>query len=424
MSPSATVPTTATSTGSQSPLDVSTQTTKPNFKGYHHVTWYVGNAKQAASYFITRFGFRHIAYAGLETGSRNVTSHVVSNGGATFVLSAPLRQVDAVEKDTPPAEKRMLADIHTHQSQHGDAVKDVAFEVDDARAIYHRAIERGATSVQEPLTLKDDFGEVTTAIIKTYGDTTHTLVEKTNYRGAFLPGYQSFEHDDPIQKYLPAVSFEVIDHCVGNQGWGGLQAVCDYYENALSFHRFWTADDSLLSQSYSAMSSIVMASPAPLSAIKMPINEPAPGLRKSQIEEFVTFNAGPGVQHIAFRCADIIATVHHLRERGVEFIDVPATYYQVLRKRLFGTVTTAAGGDEKKRDWQLKEDLAEIERLRILVDFDEGGYLLQIFTKPVLDRPTVFMEVIQRENFEGFGAGNFKGLFEALELEQGRRGNL
>ncbi|KAI4107158.1 MAG: hypothetical protein LQ345_007155 [Seirophora villosa] len=417
MSPSATVPTTATSTGPKLPLDVSTQTTKPNFKGYHHVTWYVGNAKQAASYFHTRFGFRHIAYAGLETGSRNVTSHVVSNGGATFVLSAPLRQVDAVEKDTPPAEKRLLADIHTHQSQHGDAVKDVAFDVDDARAIYHRAIERGATSVQEPLTLKDDFGEVTTAIIKTYGDTTHTLVEKTNYRGAFLPGYQPFEHDDPIQKYLPAVSFEAIDHCVGNQGWGGLQAVCDYYENALSFHRFWTADDSLLSQSYSAMSSIVMASPAP----------------RPSIEEFVTFNAGPGVQHIAFRCADIVATVQRLRERGVGFIDVPATYYEGLRKRLFGSTVTAAagdgkreaaGGETKKRHWQLKEDLAEIERLRILVDFDQGGYLLQIFTKPVLDRPTVFMEVIQRENFEGFGAGNFKGLFEALELEQGRRGNL
>ncbi|KAL9013242.1 MAG: hypothetical protein Q9173_002048 [Seirophora scorigena] len=295
----------------------------------------------------------------------------------------------------------MLADIHAHQSQHGDAVKDVAFEVDDARVICHRAIERGATSVQEPLTLKDDFGEVTTAI---------TLVGKANYCGAFLPGYQPFERDDPIQKYLPAVSFEAIDHC-----------------NVISFHRFWTADDSLLSQSYSSMSSIVMASPAPLSAIKMPINEPAPGLRKSQIEEFVTLNAGSGVQHIAFHCTDIVSTVQHLRERVVGFIDVPATYYEVLRKRLFGATATAAaggGGDGEKGDWQLKEDLAEVERLRILVDFDEGGYLLQIFTKPVLDRPTVFMEVIQRENFEGFGAGNFKGLFEALELEQGRRGNL
>ncbi|KAI4136079.1 MAG: hypothetical protein LQ341_005813 [Variospora aurantia] len=424
MSPSATAPITSASISSKSPLEVSTPTppsSSPNFKGYHHVNWYVGNAKQAACYYITRFGFRHIAYAGLETGSRNLTSHVVSNGGAIFVFKAPLRQVDVVEKNTPPAEKRMLAEIHNHQSKHGDAVKDVAFEVDDARAIYHRAVERGATSVQEPLTFKDNFGEVTTAIIKTYGDTTHTLVEKHNYRGVFLPGYQPFDQDDPIQKYLPPISFQAIDHCVGNQGWGEMQQVCDYYETTLSFHRFWTADDDLLSQSYSSMSSIVMASPPPSSAIKMPINEPAPGLRTSQIEEFVTFNGGAGVQHIAFRCTDIISTVQNLRERGVDFIDVPATYYEVLRKRLF---SAAAGGGGEKRDWQLKEDLAEIERLKILVDFDQGGYLLQIFTKPVLDRPTAFLEIIQRENFEGFGAGNFRGLFEALELEQGRRGNL
>ncbi len=202
-----------------------------------------------------------------------------------------------------------------------------------------------------------------------------------------------------------------------------MQKICEYYEKVLSFHRFWTVDDTLLSQSYSSMSSIVMASPAPLSVIKMPINEPAPGLRKSQIEEFVDFNSGAGVQHVAFRCTDIISTVHNLRERGVEFIDVPSTYYDLLRTRLFGKAGKD-NGDAEKRDWQLKEDLAEVERLKILIDFDEGGYLLQIFSKPVLDRPTVFLEIIQRENFHGFGAGNFKGLFEALEMEQGRRGNL
>lgn len=387
------------------------------------MTWYVGNAKQAASYYVARFGFRHIAYAGLETGSRNIASHVISNGGATFVLKAPLREVVAIEKDIPGSEKRLLSEIHAHLSKHGDTVSDVAFEVDDARAVYYRAVDKGAISVQEPTTFKDEFGEVTTAVIRTYGDTTHTLVEKTDYRGIFLPGYRSTGTDDPIQKYLPPISLEAIDHCVGNQDWGGMQEACDFYENTLSFHRFWTVDDTLLSHSHSSMSSIVMASPPPLSAIKMPINEPAPGLQKSQIEEFVNFNSGAGVQHVAFRCTDILQTVHNLRERGVDFIDVPSTYYDVLRKRLFG-----AGGQHdpegEERNWQLKEDLAEVERLKILIDFDEGGYLLQIFSKPVLDRPTVFVEIIQRENFEGFGAGNFRGLFEALEMEQGRRGNL
>ncbi len=387
------------------------------------MTWYVGNARQAASYYVTRFGFRHIAYAGLETGSRNIVAHVISNGGAIFLLKAPLRAVHAVEKGTSECEQHSLAEIHEHLSKHGDAVKDVAFEVDDARAVYRRAIDNGAISVQEPTTLKDDLGEVTTASISTYGDTTHTLVETTNYKGTFLPGYRAIETEDPIQKYLPPVTFEAIDHCVGNQDWGGMQKICEYYEKALSFHRFWTVDDTLLSQSYSSMASIVMASPAPPSVIKMPINEPAPGLRRSQIEEFVNFNSGAGVQHVAFRCTDIISTVHNLRERGVEFIDVPSTYYDLLRTRLFGKAGKD-NGDSEKRDWQLKEDLAEVERLKILIDFDAGGYLLQIFSKPVLDRPTVFLEIIQRENFDGFGAGNFKGLFEALEMEQGRRGNL
>ncbi|KAL8901697.1 MAG: hypothetical protein Q9207_005066 [Kuettlingeria erythrocarpa] len=369
------------------------------------MTWYVGNARQAASYYVARFGFRHIAYAGLETGSRNILAHVISNGGATFLLKAPLRAVHAVEKGTSEPEQRSLDEIHDHLSKHGDAVKDVAFEVDDARAVYRRAIDNGAISVQEPTTLKDDLGEVTTASISTYGDTTHTLVEKTNYKGTFLPGYRAIEIEDPIHKYLPPVTLEAIDHCVGNQDWGGMQKICEYYENALSFHRLWTVDDTLLS------------------VVKMPINEPAPGLRKSQIEEFVDFNSGAGVQHVAFRCTDIISTVHSLRERRVEFIDVPSTNYDLLCTRLFGEAGKD-NGDGEKRDWQLKEDLAEVERLKILIDFDEGGYLLQIFSKPVLDRPTVFLEIIQRENFDGFGAGNFKGLFEALELEQGRRGNL
>ncbi|KAL8696714.1 MAG: hypothetical protein Q9201_007521 [Fulgogasparrea decipioides] len=396
------------------------------------MTWYVGNAKQAAAYYITRFGFRHIAYQGLETGSRCIASHVISNGGAIFVMRAPIREVNAYEENTSDSEKRLLAEVHAHLSKHGDAVKDIAFEVDDARAVYHRAVGKGAVSVQEPMTLQDEFGQVTTAIIRTYGDTTHTLVEKTGYHGVFMPGYQTIKVVDPIQKHLPPISLEAIDHCVGNQDWDEMQVVCDYYERTLSFHRFWTVDDTLLSQSYSSMNSTVMASPPP-SLIKMPINEPAAGLQKSQIEEFVTFYHGAGVQHIAFRCSDIVTTVHNLRDRGVEFIDVPASYYDILRQRLFGRSNAAGAhrngngkvqGTGEKRNWDLREDLAEVERLKILIDFDEGGYLLQIFTKPVLDRPTVFIEIIQRENFEGFGAGNFKGLFEAVAMEQGRRGNL
>ncbi|KAL8886285.1 MAG: hypothetical protein Q9215_005980 [Flavoplaca cf. flavocitrina] len=390
----------------------------PQYKGYHHMTWYVGNAKQAASYYVTRLGFRYMAFQGLETGHRCVSSLVITNGGVTFVICAPLRDRQNLEKDTSESEKRLLTEIHTHLAKHGDAVKDVAFEVNDACAVYHRAMKNGAVSVQEPATRRDECGEVTTAIIRTYGDTTHTLVEKNNYRGMFMPGYRTIDQADPIQKYLPQISLEAIDHCVGNQDWGQMQTICDYYESKLAFHRFWSPDDNLLSTSFSAMNSIVMASPPP-SLIKMPINEPAIGLKKSQIEEFVDFHSGAGVQHIAFRCQDIVATVQALRERGVEFIDVPSTYYEALHKRL-----DAMEADQKsKKQWKLREDLKEVERLKILIDFDEGGYLLQIFSKPVLDRPTVFIEIIQRENFEGFGAGNFKGLFEAIQLEQERRGS-
>ncbi|KAL9630864.1 MAG: hypothetical protein Q9204_004504 [Flavoplaca sp. TL-2023a] len=391
----------------------------PQYKGYHHMTWYVGNAKQAASYYVTRFGFRYMAFQGLETGHRCVSSLVITNGGVTFVICAPLRDRHNLEKDTSESEKQLLTEIHTHLAKHGDAVKDVAFEVNDARAVYHRAMKNGAVSVQEPATRRDECGDVTTAIIRTYGDTTHTLVEKNDYKGMFMPGYRAINQTDPIQNYLPQISLEAIDHCVGNQDWGHMQAICDYYESKLAFHRFWSPDDNLLLTSFSAMNSIVMASPPP-SLIKMPINEPAVGLKKSQIEEFVDFHSGAGVQHIAFRCQDIVATVQGLRERGVEFIDVPSTYYEALHKRLDAMKT-----DPKcKKQWKLREDLKEVEKLKILIDFDEGGYLLQIFSKPVLDRPTVFIEIIQRENFEGFGAGNFKGLFEAIQLEQECRGNL
>jgi 4-hydroxyphenylpyruvate dioxygenase len=286
--------------------------------------------------------------------------------------------------------------------------------VDNVEAVYQQAVEQDAISVQPPRKTYDDDGSVTTAIIRTYGDTTHTLISRDSYHGVFLPGYRSIPSTkvDPLQKLLPSVHLEAIDHCVGNQDWGAMEAACAYYEKCLSFHRFWSVDDSQISTEFSALNSIVMASPN--NVVKMPINEPAPGKKKSQIEEYVNFYGGAGVQHIALRTNNIIAAVSNMRARGVEFINVPETYYATMRLRL----------KTDKRNWQLQEDFDTIQRLNILIDFDEGGYLLQLFTKPLMDRPTVFIEIIQRNEFDGFGAGNFKSLFEAIEREQAERGNL
>jgi len=388
----------------------------PNFRGYDHITWYVGNAKQAASFYTTRLGFYTIAYKGLETGSRYIASHVVANGNIRFVLTSAIKSHTALDDDEPISyeERSLLKEIHQHLEKHGDAVKDVAFEVDSVEAVYRQAVEQDAVSVQPPRTLRDESGSVTAAIIRTYGDTTHTLISRDSYDGVFLPGYQPIPSAkvDPLQKLLPSVKLEAIDHCVGNQDWGAMEAACQYYEKCLSFHRFWSIDDSRISTEFSALNSIVMASPN--NVVKMPINEPAPGKKKSQIEEYVDFYGGAGVQHIALRTDNIIAAVSNMRARGVEFINVPETYYTTMRMRL----------KTDKRNWQLQEDFDTIQRLNILIDFDEGGYLLQLFTKPLMDRPTVFIEIIQRNNFYGFGAGNFKSLFEAIEREQAERGNL
>jgi len=294
--------------------------------------------------------------------------------------------------------------------QHGDAVKDVAFEVDDAQAVYARAVEKGAVSVQEPRVLSDNDGEVLTARVRTYGDTTHTFIEKRGYRGAFMPGFKEAEKTDPLQSFLPRCPLDVIDHCVGNQDWDEMEEACDFYERCLGFHRFWSVDDHDICTEFSALKSIVMASPNEV--VKMPINEPATGKKKSQIEEYVDFYNGPGVQHIALKTPDIITTVTNMRARGVEFISVPDTYYTSMRQRL------------KQSAVQVNENFDVIQKLNILIDFDEGGYLLQLFTKPLMDRPTVFIEIIQRNNFSGFGAGNFRSLFEAIEREQEKRGNL
>ncbi len=394
--------------------DYAVQHPAPAFNGYDHVTWWVGNAKQAASYYNTLFGFETIAYRGLETGSRYTTSYVVGNADVRFVLTSPLRSNKHLPEDEPitPEERALLQEIHEHLEKHGDAVKDVAFEVDSVDGVYYKAVAEGADAIQAPRTFVDkEHGSVRTAVIRTYGDTTHTLISRQGYTGPFLPGFRA-RSSVPSTVRVPDVHLTRIDHCVGNQDWNEMVSACAFYEQCLSFHRFWSVHDSQISTEFSALNSIVMASANNM--VKMPINEPAPGKKKSQIEEYVLFNAGAGVQHIALLTSDIIATVSAMRARGVEFIAVPQSYYDTMRVRL----------KTERRDWELKEEFDVIEKLSILIDYDERGYLLQLFTKPLMDRPTVFIEIIQRNDFDGFGAGNFKSLFEAIEREQDERGNL
>lgn len=360
--------------------------------------------------------FREIAYSGLETGSRAFASHVVGNSNVRFVFVSPLRPTPAHAASRSDGvivgkeDAARLEEMHAHLEAHGDAVKDVAFEVDDVRGVYSAAVARGAVSVQEPRALRDDDGELLAASVRTYGDTTHTFYQNVSYRGAFLPGFKAVDAVDSLSKLLPECPLDVVDHCVGNQDWEKMEEACDFYEQCLGFHRFWSVDDKDICTEFSALKSIVMASPNEV--VKMPINEPAVGKKKSQIEEYVDFYNGPGVQHIALKTPNIIKTVTNMRARGVEFISVPESYYITMRERL------------GRSSIELNEDFETIQRLNILIDFDEGGYLLQLFTKPLLDRPTVFIEIIQRNNFSGFGAGNFKSLFEAIEREQEKRGNL
>ncbi|KAJ5414237.1 hypothetical protein N7509_000864 [Penicillium cosmopolitanum] len=391
----------------------------PEFVAFDHVQWYVGNAKQAASYYSTRFNFRLIAYRGPETGSPYLTSYVVANGASVFILTSPVcgpsHPENKVLRSATAEDRATLTAIHEHLTIHGDGIADVAFRVTgNIEEIWKRAIEHGASRKAEPRTVVvEGHGQITTATIGTYGDTVHSLINRDQYSSSapFLPGYRSISADeaDPINKLLPPVDFVEIDHCVGNQPWGGVDKAVRYYEECLNFHRYWTVDDQDMCSDYSAMRSIVVASSNEM--IKMPMNEPAPGKKKSQIEEFVDYYHGAGVQHIAFRTEDIVTAVTNLQKRGVQFLNVPPAYYSDLRQRLSHV------------PWSLEADVDVLEKLNILVDFDERGYLLQIFAKHVGDRPTVFLEVIQRKGFDGFGAGNFKSLFEAFEREQALRGN-
>ncbi len=355
--------------------------------GTDFIEFYVGNAKQAALYYRAAFGFQLVGYRGPETGVRDRASYLLQQGKVRFVLTT------ALAPDHPIAE---------HVQRHGDGIKDLALWVDDARQAFALAVERGAEAAYEPQVLQDGDGEIVMAGIRTYGDTIHSLVERRNYRGLFLPGFRAVE-----SPYQPApVGLEYVDHCVGNVELGRMNHWVGFYERVLGFKNLISFDDKDISTEYSSLMSKVVANGN--ERIKFPINEPAQGRKKSQIEEYLDFYRGPGVQHVAIITHDIVRTVSALRDRGVEFLKVPGTYYDTVLDRV----------------GHIDEDLAPLRDLGILIDRDDEGYLLQIFTKPVQDRPTLFYEIIQRKGARSFGKGNFKALFEAIEREQAARGNL
>jgi 4-hydroxyphenylpyruvate dioxygenase len=360
--------------------------------GTDYVEFYVGNAKQAAHYYKTAFGFQSLAYAGLETGVRDRASYVLKQDKIRIILTT------ALNSESP---------IGEHVKKHGDGVKVIALWVDDARSAWEETTKRGAVSFQEPTIETDEHGEVVRAGIYTYGETVHMFVERKNYNGIFLPGYQKWESD-----YNPApTGLKFIDHMVGNVGWGEMNTWVKWYEDVMGFVNFLSFDDSQIHTEYSALMSKVMSNGN--GRIKFPINEPAEGNKRSQIEEYLDFYEGPGAQHIAVATDNIIETVKQLRARGVEFLSAPPqAYYDDIPARLGEHMSI------------MHEPIPTLQELSILVDADEEGYLLQIFTKPVEDRPTLFFEIIQRMGAKGFGAGNFKALFESIEREQEKRGTL
>ncbi len=364
-----------------------TQTDTFPINGTDYIEFYVGNAKQAAQYYRSAFGFELLAYRGPETGVRDRASYLLVQNKVRLILTS------AIGPDNPIAD---------HVYRHGDGVRDIALWLDNAREAFAVAIERGATAVRQPEVLRDEHGEIIIAAIQTYGDTIHSLVQRSDYTGPFMPGFQ------PVtSRYAPApVGLQYVDHCVGNVELGKMNVWVKFYEDVMGFRNLISFDDKDISTEYSSLMSKVVASGN--DRIKFPINEPAQGKKKSQIDEYLEFYRGPGVQHLAIATNNIIETVTSLRDRGIEFLRVPATYYETVLDRV----------------GKIDEDLAPLQDLGILIDRDDEGYLLQIFSKPVQDRPTLFYEIIQRKGARSFGKGNFKALFEAIEREQALRGNL
>ena len=355
--------------------------------GTDYVELYVGNAKQAAHFYKTAFGFQSYAYSGPETGDKEKVSYVLVQNKVRLVLTTPLHPTGTIAE---------------HVNKHGDGVKAVALMVDDATDAFEQTVKRGAKPYMEPTTREDADGKIVMSGIHIYGDTVHLFIERKDYKGTFMPGFKVWEsHYNPSD-----VGLQYIDHCVGNVGWNQMNTWVSFYEDVMGFKNILTFDDKQISTEYSALMSKVMSNGNGF--VKFPINEPAEGKKKSQVEEYLDFYKDAGVQHIAIATQDIITTVTALNERGVEFLKVPGTYYDELLDRI----------------GPIDEDLAPLRKLGILVDRDDEGYLLQIFTKPVEDRPTLFFEIIQRKGAKSFGAGNFKALFEALEREQELRGNL
>ncbi len=360
--------------------------------GTDYVEFYVGNAKQAAHFYKSAFGFQSFAYKGLETGSRDLVSYVLKQDKIKLVLTTPLNS---------------KSEINKHIVKHGDGVKVVALWVEDAKKAWEETTSRGAKSYLKPVTEKDEHGEVVRSGIYTYGETVHMFVERKNYKGTFLPGFTEWKSEFNPE----SCGLKYIDHMVGNVGWGEMNTWVKWYEDVMGFENFLSFDDKQIHTEYSALMSKVMSNGN--GRIKFPINEPAEGKKKSQIEEYLDFYEGPGVQHIAVATDDIITTVSKLRSRGIEFLSTPPEeYYRAVPGRL------------EEFSHKLRENIETLKNLGIMIDADEEGYLLQIFTKPVEDRPTLFFEIIQRMGARGFGAGNFKALFESIEREQAKRGTL
>jgi 4-hydroxyphenylpyruvate dioxygenase len=356
-------------------------------KSIDHVHWWVGNAKQAMYYWWKGFGFKPVAYSGLETGNRRFASYVLESGTIRFVISSAYRPSD---------------EMAAHQMLHGDGVKVIALEVEDVAQAYEATTSRGARGAWLPREESDENGVLRTSAIHTYGEVLHVFVDRSDYSGTFAPTYK------PLNYEADSAGLAAIDHMVGNVELGKMNYWVNFYHHVMGFRLLQGFSDEQISTEYSALMSKVMSNGN--GRVKFPINEPAEGKKKSQIEEYLDYYMTPGVQHVAMSCKDIIHTVRELRSRGIEFLRVPETYYDVLPERI--------------KDVGVKEDLEAIRELGILVDYDDEGYLLQIFSRPLQDRPTAFIEVIERHGARGFGAGNFKALFEALELEQARRGNL